>query len=481
MKKLVSTILFVFVLVTVLTPSAFALSEPPSTIFEACNEAGDAFSYPTFTAGQNPATVNVGFRLATGGLSGTVNQAKIDIITSTNLDIFPFDPVLSSYEKTITANSQNVFVYPFSMRVRGDASTGFYSIRFKITYDGSVEYVDVNMLINAVGGGGDVSNIPKVIISSFSTNPAEVVAGEEFILNVTFKNTSGSLAATNIKAQLSSADGTFTPVSGSTTIFIDSLAPNGSAAKSIRLKVKADAAPGSYSASFALNFDVAGVKDPIVDTEVLSIPVKQVPRAQVSKMQISPTEVFLGREVNVMTSVNNTGKSTLYNVNVTFKDPNGALGESEQFIGNVAAGAAGAVDVYIPTVSVGEANLTMLVTYEDENGKSYSHEETATVYVMEPGTIIDPGPEPEPEKSGGIGIGGILLIVLALLGIGAAVFFILRKRKRDEQSKEDDQRMIEELEKEYLDEEDAEAADDEQSKGDESATREIGLPEDDKK
>lgn len=493
MKKVISTLLIVFIALAALPVVSAAQT---STSFEPSNETGGPFEYPKFVPGQQ-ASVKIGFKYT--DVDPPPASVKIDVVTSTDLEVFPFDPNYSNYEQTVSQNGNGIYVYSFNMRVRGDAPTKFYSIPFKITNGAKEEIVAVNMLINSDDSNSGVTpptNTPKVIISSFSTSPSEVVAGEEFTLNVTFKNTSGSTSATNIKAQLSS-DGTFTPVSGSTTIFIDSLGPNAVAAKSIRLKAKADVAPGSYNATFALNFDVAGIEDPITDTEVLAIPVVQVPRIQVSAMQIYPTEVYLGREVNVMTSVNNTGKSTLYNVNVSFTDPNGVLGDAEQFIGNILAGATGAVDVYIPTLMPGEANLTMTVTYEDENGSVFTYDDFEMVYVMEQGEPVDPLPFPDPEPTNGLGAGWIILIILLVLAVALAAFLLIRKRKKEAASLDDDRRLVAELEQEYmsdsvnLDENaenegdepgsDGNDAGDAQTKpeaGNEDATTEIDIPDD---
>lgn len=482
MKKLVCSILIALVVVAVTAPGAVFAAQPVSTVLEVCNETGGAFSYPTFKPGQY-ATANIGFKLISDAQLAPGTMVKIDIATSTDLNLFPFDPELSTYEQEITANASGVLVFPFSMRVRGDAITDFYTIQFKIEYNNSTEYVDVNMLIDGSGssGGGTGASTPRIIISNSS--PQEVVAGENFTLSVTFKNTSTTTATSGaVKAQMSSADGTFSPVSGSTTIVLDAMAPGASVTKSILLTSKADAAPGSYTVTFSLSYDAPSASDPITDTEVLAIQVKQVPRAQVSKMQIIPSEVYVGNTINVMTSVNNTGKSTLYNVNVIFSDPNGLIEEYENFVGNIQSGSTGAVDVYLNTLMPGEANLTMRVTYEDENGTVYTHDESATLYIME--QMVNPGPvdpiEP-PSEGGGLSTGWIVIIVLLVLAAALAAFLLIRKRKKQRDSLEDDRRVVDELEQQYLDEEaeqEADAEDIEQAereKGDESATQEIDL------
>ncbi|MEA5051244.1 MAG: CARDB domain-containing protein [Oscillospiraceae bacterium] len=295
-------------------------------------------------------------------------------------------------------------------------------------------------------GGGTT---PKVIVTSSSTNPAQVVAGEDFTLNVTFQNTSGDASAKNIKAAISS-DGTFTPVSGSSTLFIDALGPKASASKSIKLHAKADAAPGSYNASFALSYD-AGLKDPVSDTEVISIPVKQVPKVQVAKIQLSSTDLFVGQDLNVMTSINNTGKSTLYNVNAAFTDKAGVFADGEQYLGNVQSGASGSVDIYLTAQTVGTGDITMVVTYEDENGGKFTYTDSTSANVTE--RTADPVVDPTTDPTQQTGSGAKVWIILALivLAVAALIFFLSRrKQKKLKEQKKRDKLEAERLDRELM-------------------------------
>ena len=165
-------------------------------------------------------------------------------------------------------------------------------------------------------------------------------------------------------------------------MFASSIAPLSSVTKSVELEAKADAAPASYPINFSYNYDAVVSKDPVTDTESLSIQVIQIPKINFSKIQISPTELYVGQDGNIMTSVYNIGKSNVYNVTVKFSDEGGLLSEGESYLGNIQPGATGAVDIYVPVLAEGAGKLVMTVTYEDEDGKSYTDSQSTDIVTM---------------------------------------------------------------------------------------------------
>ncbi len=461
MKKIAAALILIVILCAALMPSALAAAAPAAPtapdlkIFEVTDANGSPMPTPTVWATGNTVKpesyLDTIFYFTPTGNVAIVRIISIDIATSTDLTIFPFEVAKSNYyvpsAELVAGAHPGIYGYHFQMRCRGDAAQGYYQIPFKVEYETptgvEIATVPVDVLVKAeeVVDDGGGANIPKVIISNFSTNPGTVVAGDVFTLTVTFRNTSSTVAPTNIKAQLAAGDGIFVPVSGSSTLFMDSIAPGGTRTLSIELKAKSDAAPGSYAATFALNYEVAGVKDPIADSEVISIPVIQTPRVQISAMQIYPTEVYVGNEINVMCNINNTGKSKLYNVNINFSDVNGVVNSNEQFVGNVEPGTTGAVDIYLSTAMPGEAQVKMLVTYEDENGKQFTHEETATIFVMER-AAAQPLPGIDEPVNGGEGSSGKLagfslwwLLLIPLVAGVIVMIILLARRKRKSNSK----------------------------------------------
>ncbi len=397
-----------------------------------------------------------------------IEITAVDINTcGGDLALFPFDPVASTYymesNETVAADSVSVFGYPFSMRCRGDAVPGYYSIIFVITCrnnsTGELYYTDVkwDVLITAVPVKPDTDPslqpdgfVPKILINEFYTTPGDVVAGEDFSLTVTFKNTSKTSSVENLKAVVSS-DGTFNPVSGSSTMFVQHLSPGGSSTVEINLHPKADAAPGSYNISFAMNYDSAASKDPITDSETIAIPVHQIPKVKITNL-ITEGSMTAGSDVNVMTTVNNTGKCTIYNVSAIIRDRDGLLSSEELYLGNLQPGASGNVDVYLTALEQGDVAVVADFKYENENGEIFTDSLTSDIYISEPSDKdpwVDDIIDPEPEQKAfpwGLAVGGIAVTG----GIITAIVLSSRKKKIQRQK---DLQAAEELERRFLSDE----------------------------
>lgn len=390
---------------------------------------------------------------------------SVELQTSGDIAVFPFHVDNLSYLRPNEDNPRTTMTYTFpSLRCRQDAAQKYYDLPLVIRYKDASdveasETVTMQVRVIQASSGSEATDayVPKVIVTGFSTNPTEVIAGEDFTLTITFKNTSSTGAVQNLKAALSSEGGTFNPVSGSSTLFISNLSPGASSSVSIKLHAKADAAPGSYNVNFALSYDAPNTKDNagVSDTEVVAIPVKQVPKAQVTKMQLQPSEVYVGNDLNVMSTVNNTGKSKLYNVNVKVSDTGSLFVVEEKYLGNLDSGATGNVDLYLTPQMTGSTTLNLDVTYEDENGNTYSASQTADVTVMEK-AVMEPGfddPSMMPAEDVSGGVGWWLWVVIALVA-GGVTALILIKRRKQQIARERDRQTARELEAQYLNQSD---------------------------
>ncbi len=481
MKKKVISIVLTAVLLFALMPfvgasgeGGGALTTPVDAfVLDSNGGAGTITGTPSIRAGST-----FGGILSFHNISGRDAYVKsIEMVTSTSISSFPFEikqlnyieapKSLNKVEITngLVGNDDYCYYHIPDMYCRSDAPQDFYTISFIITYnsDDSEEYTSqtLSLVIKVLEAASEPSGseVPTIIVTGFNTSPSSVVAGEAFTLFVTFKNTSSSTAVSNLKAQLTS-DGTFVPVSGSSTLFADSLGAGASTTMSIHLDTKAEAAPGSYSVGFNISYSYSGAKELANDTETISIPVSQVPKIKVTAIQTSSPEVFLGQEVNIMSQINNTGKGTIYNATVKFSDAGGIFTESELYLGNISPGATGNIDTYLPANSVGEGTILMTVTYEDEGGEVYTYTDSCSVFVSERMDYGGKDPyfpdEPIDEPSGGLPLGLIILIVIVLAVVGLIVFLSIRKKNKKKLQRYMDRQEALRLDRELLDSEDNE-------------------------
>ena len=172
----------------------------------------------------------------------------------------------------------------------------------------------------------------------------------------------------------------------------------------------------------------------------MSIPILQESRFDTSIPEVVPDSIEVGSQSNVMLSIYNTGKTTLYNVQVKFLAD--SIDEASAFVGNLQSGNTGNVDVMLagaaPTMDDGIVKLE--ISYEDEAGNVTTAEKEITLFVTEPmmddmmmgddmmgGEMMD-GEEGGKPKTGLIA--GIVTAVVVIVAAGLIVFFRIRKKKR---------------------------------------------------
>ena len=256
---------------------------------------------PTFKAGEAKV-----WKLTIHNNSGDslANVVIAPMMGDTN-DEWPFKTEYQSYERTIEEIPAGGYApVEFEFVQREDVATARHTIQFYVTSD-TVQPVSQRFYVNTtakpeekpeppkdnippqapdidspsvgdgmdlissdaggfsnggVSGGGSESggsvSVPRVIVTGFSTDPAEVRAGSNFTLTIHLRNTSKSSKVSNMLFDLSSpSEGTdeqttapaFLPSSGSSSIYLDGIKANGTADISIQLNSKADLLQKPYS------------------------------------------------------------------------------------------------------------------------------------------------------------------------------------------------------------------------------------------
>ena len=310
------------------------------------------------------------------------------------------------------------------------------------------------------GGGysdSGTSSVPRVIVTGFTTDPAEVRAGSDFTLTIHLKNTSKTSRVQNMLFDLSApTEGedqqttapAFLPTSGSSSIYLDGIAAGGTADIAIRLNAKSDLLQKPYSIDLAMKYE-DGNNAQIEGSSSLSIPVKQDARFELSSFEISPESIEVGDEANVMCNLYNLGRIKLYNVKAVFE---GACIEKEEvFVGNVESGATASIDAMLKgkKATNGPAKVTMTLSYEDEAGKVTEKKEEMKLEVTE--AMEDEVMMTEPvEESGGLPVVPIVIIV-ALIAVCVAAGVIIKKKKQKKMENEEEA-LLDELDRPSEDE-----------------------------
>jgi len=342
----------------------------------------------------------------------------------------------------------------FTFAATSNAATRNYPIGITIEYfDGEVNepdaerisfshYFGVN-ISNPDDDDDDQRNMPRIIISDYSSNPMIVTAGEMFDLNMTFFNTHSNRTISNIRITLTAQErdqergaNIFSPVNASNTLFVASIPPGGTVSRAIRFFTVPDAQPQNYT--IAVNFEYEDDQgNPLSSTELIGINVSQPPRLETSRIEIPPMGT-VGQPVFVDFELYNVGRVSINNLRVTVDGDFRIDGNASTWFGNFDQGDFERFSTIFFPNSPGMLTGIITIEYESATGDRYSipHEFTMEIMDMPMVDFPDDGwgfDEREMEGGGGgntwifIAAG---IAAVAVVGV-AGVIFIIRKRKKE--------------------------------------------------
>lgn len=443
---------------------------------------------------------------------GNVDAQNIKITprVNENIDVWPFEIANKDYSQTIeTLAAGQSAVLEFELTAREKVKTQYYKLAFDYTYvsaaeDGAQGDGEYGIYIKTVakpkkdnegqnnpngnqnqgggddgaggaqsvpldagggiansepmatsGGGGSEGNgsVPRVIVTGFTTDPAEVKAGSNFKLTIHLKNTSKKTAVSNMLFDLSSptegADENtsapaFLPASGSSSIYLDGIKADGTKDISIELNAKSDLVQKPYSVQLSMKYEDTQATQ-FESASAVSIPVKQDARFEFGEFQISPESVSVGSEANIMCELYNLGRVKLYNVKAKFEGK--GIKSTETFVGNVESGATANIDGMVTAESAtsGAEKMKMTLSYEDESGKLSTMEKAFQLDITEEMADVDmTGMQVEEEQKGF----PVIPVVIGILVIGAAAAgIIIYKKKKKKKLEEEEEGLVDEFDR----------------------------------
>lgn len=378
----------------------------------------------------------VGFDLKNTG-DGTAKNVMVSLTSDKELATKSISNVLVN-----TINKSDFKHVEFTLFATGDAVTKNYPVALNLQYEDAAgtKYTATQYVGVYVENETDKS-VPRIIIDQYGFEPVDVKAGDDFKLKLSFLNTSGLTAVSNIKVSLTSDDGTFTPSNSSNTFFIENIGKKKSVGKELMLHVKPDADAKSYI--LTVNFEYEDEKDnPYTSKETISIPVKQNPRLVTGELSL-PSETFTGQPLQVYIDFYNMGKSTLYNFMVEAKGDFQGQNLS-YFVGNFEPGRSDSFDASIIPNAPGTLSGNIVFSFEDANGQKSEITKEFSVNVMEMmtentappggGGVIQIGPDGKPiQPQTGLSLPIKLVIIfgaLAIIVAGVTVIILRKKQKR---------------------------------------------------
>ena len=320
---------------------------------------------------------------------------------------FPFDINESNYDRHFDEIDMGQTVnVPYSMAISSHAASGFYPLSYTVTFrkikNGTLYQETAQSFVRIKNANMEEEETDKsdgewnentatkarLIIGSYTTTPEKIYAGDSFELVLELKNASESIGASNIlltfeSEQTEDKSAIFATESGANSVVVNSLGAGQAAQVRMTYTARASVPQGSYKITIKEKYDSPDFKNAEESVSV-DIPVYQYARLSTSSFEVMPQSVEVGSESNVMFTINNTGKVTLYNVSVTFSAD--SIKENNTYIGNIKPGTSGSVDAMLagaaPTQDEGKVKAK--ISYEDENGNVSTEEKEFDLMVTEP-------------------------------------------------------------------------------------------------
>lgn len=397
--------------------------------------------------------------------STTAQDVTIHMELSEDNAKFPFEINDGNYDRTFARVQPDETVSAsYSMAIRKDSYTGYYPIKYTITFrlssEGDLHTEEGTFFVHIVSKDKeddlrdfDANDRTKarLIVDSYYTIPETIYAGDEFELVLNMKNASTSVPASNILFNLESEkvsdSAVFTTETGSSSLVVNSLAAGQSTEVRARFVARAGVDQRSYAITIKEKYDSPEFKN-AEESIVVDIPVKQYARLSTSTIDVMPGSIAVGSESNVMFGINNTGKVILYNVTVAFEGD--SIKTTDAYVGNIKPGETGNVDTMLTgiTPTTDDGTIKIRIQYEDENGVAAEPvEKELTLTVTEDmGDELDMGLDP------GLGAGAVdtegglsywdkykaLIVAGAVAVVAAGIIIALRVRKKRKVAKEED-------------------------------------------
>lgn len=288
------------------------------------------------------------------------------------------------------------------------------------------------------GGGGSPAipgiSTPRVILSGFTTNPEVVQAGQDFQVTFTLRNTSTRTRVQNMKITLASADNAFLPANGSSSMFLRRIGADQVEAGTMNFHSLPSLEERPYQMVISVEYEDT-LANAYSTQETVSVPVKQSIRADSSVPQLSPPQLTLGQEASLTFNIFNQGKTKLYNAKASVAEGQ-AVTAPEVFVGTIEPGASGAVDMTVMAAEEAAGPVTIVVSYEDVDGKVSTMDKVVEVAVMAPMPIDEPGEWEEPVEEDGFPLVPVL-VGAGLLGLFLIIALVVRGRRRKRREAED--------------------------------------------
>ena len=307
----------------------------------------------------------------------------------------------NDYKYIGTLDSNQKIHHEFDINVSDKIAKGNNTIGVDIKYkDTSGKELSTQKTIyvldvkseNEVEEEDETAATPKIIISSYITNPNTIVAGNDFNFSFTIKNTSKEKRLRNMKITISSQDGAFIITKGSNTFYVEEILQDSSVTKVIDLKAKQSLTSNSYPVIINFDYEDYSGKQ-YTANETINIPVTEYSKLVINS--VMPGQSYTGSNTSLSFDYVNMGKATVSNLTASVEGDYTCV-QSINYIGNLEPGNSDYYDIEVIPSKSGTNYGVLVLSFEDSSGRIVEVRKDFEGFAMDESvfdepSIMDPG------------------------------------------------------------------------------------------
>ena len=368
--------------------------------------------------------------------------------------------VMANYEKTfemetVTPKNSNeekeLFLIEFTAKLSSERINGVYPVVVNISgYDDSGTPIDCSYTIYVTITDGKSNQVtqpapevataePVVYISNSVVQPDKVMAGEEFTLTVTLKNSLATKSVKNMLVKIDTGNLHINLLENTNVFQVDKIPAGGETELTFRLGSDASIPAGKYNLNFTFNYDSSKTLN-LSSSGSTIVEIHQPANMELVTPRFAQS-VTVGETIPLSLQVMNMGRDPMYNVRCTVSGF-GFAPANTGYIGTMDAGSSATteVELYIIALNASQGNEngsqygdtvgTVTLIYEDETGQEYQQETQFETTVNRPVVEVAQTASGEDAEEKAAGQWWISVLILGGVILAAGFGFVLIKRKK---------------------------------------------------
>lgn len=264
------------------------------------------------------------------------------------------------------------------------------------------------------------ASTPRVMLVDYSFSVEKIYAGDSFTLDFTLKNTAW-YEVRNLKCTVVSDNGEIIPIKNAGTGYVEKIPGEETVEFSFELETLKNLDEKTYKLTILTEYEDWDGSYEVKDT--IYVPVSLDTEIVVSDIYIAEENIYLGDNIEVLATVNNTGAGKIYKVMATAEGDHIDTGTA--YIGNIDPGKNGNVDIIVKTKALKQSGSTnnLIVTYENLDGEKFSEKIALgqiNVHEQSYADLIEVKEDNEKpilsdREKLWLAVGGIILVIIALI------------------------------------------------------------------